>query len=130
MNIDKTGVLMTLAVVVSVIGVGGLTFQEVDQWHERSEEWCDNHDGDLQESFAGGKYSGLECDLPSGKTVDMGDVAERGYPDPAKVNAIEELQDEPAFPVRYLMPALAITLIVSALFVPIIWFRRGRRNNE
>lgn len=70
------------AVVLVLVGIGvllllvstasGATYAE---YLSDSQDWCDNHDGDLYNARAF-FHGGLHCDLPNGTHVHMGDVVE------------------------------------------------------
>lgn len=84
-------------VLVIIIAVGFLVFSTVadryQAFEDDAEEWCQSHGGDIERVPSGGGYSGLVCDLPSDKSVDMSAVAERDWPESAAdVPSVEEWQ--------------------------------------
>lgn len=77
------GNLLTIAMVVGLIALPliGLataaTSDELREYVERSQDWCDDRDGELVNVQAV-LHGGLHCDLPNGTSIHMTEVEVRG----------------------------------------------------
>jgi len=122
---DKTSIAITALVAVIVLSVGWVVMGEAADRYEAQQnqyqQWCDSQNGELEQGFAGGDYSGFECTLPSGKTVDMAHVAENDYPkETHQLQDIEEwTPDYTPFVVdwRIFLAALSIAATVGVVSV-------------
>lgn len=74
------GILARIAVAVAIIVVGGVAIDSVatndrmQTYVNESAEWCEAHNGTLENSRVGGEHGGLHCELPNGTTVHMDEV--------------------------------------------------------
>lgn len=74
-----SGVVMVLvvALIISVVGIQTMSVAASDDlrdYVDRSEEWCDSRDGQLVNSRVIGPHGGLHCELPNGTSVHMSEV--------------------------------------------------------
>lgn len=72
--------LALVAVVTGVVGVQVMaaTSGSLDSYVNKSEAWCDQHNGDLYNAQALGDHGGLHCELSNGTSVHMSEVVSRG----------------------------------------------------
>jgi len=116
---DKTSIAITALVGVIVLSVGWVVMGEAAEQYESQQnqyqQWCDSQNGELEKGFVGGGYSGFECTLPSGKTVDMAHVAENDYPkDTRQLQDIEDWTPDYtlfSFQKEHIVDALLITMV-------------------
>lgn len=78
---DKISVVSAVIVVLITLMVGSIVYQEAAsgdalEFTEKSEAWCDRHNGTLENSMVLGEHGGLHCKLPNGTTVHMDRVIE------------------------------------------------------
>ena len=81
LNVVKTVVVVAIIVLVGMQAMSVATSPEMQQYAQKSAEWCEERDGDLYNSRVFGPHGGLHCELPNGEVVHMSDIVSVGGSD-------------------------------------------------
>lgn len=75
-----TAVAVLVFVLLSAVtGYHIIQNEEIAEYYQQSQEWCDERDGDLVNNRVIGDAGGLYCQLPGGESVPMDRVAETDF---------------------------------------------------